>query len=38
MLAANFETQVSNVSLIEMNEEVTFSKDVKSSADNFVIE
>ncbi|KAH8169559.1 adaptor complexes medium subunit family protein [Sarocladium implicatum] len=32
------DVDVSSVSLLEENEEVTFSKDIKSTADNFLIE
>ncbi|KAK8108571.1 adaptor complexes medium subunit family protein [Apiospora sp. TS-2023a] len=32
------DVDVSSVSLIEMNEEVTFSKDIKSVADNYLVE
>ncbi|KAK2070113.1 hypothetical protein P8C59_004641 [Phyllachora maydis] len=32
------DVEVKSVELLEMNEEVTFSKEVKSSADNYVIE
>lgn len=30
--------QVSSVALVEMNEDVTFSKEIKSIADTYVIE
>ncbi|KAK8076377.1 Coatomer subunit delta [Apiospora phragmitis] len=32
------DVDVSSVSLVEMNEEVTFSKDIKSSADSYLVE
>ncbi|KAK6822584.1 adaptor complexes medium subunit family protein [Apiospora arundinis] len=32
------DVDVSSVSLVEMNEEVTFSKDIKSQADNYLVE
>lgn len=32
------ETQVTNVSLVEMDEAVTFSKEVKSVAESYLIE
>lgn len=31
-------TQVTSVELVEMNEEVTFSKEVKSHAESYLIE
>jgi hypothetical protein len=34
----NLPPQVNTVSLMEMNEEVTFSKEVKTHAENYVIE
>lgn len=38
VFVANICSQVTSVSLIEENEEVTFSKDVKSAADNYLVE